>query len=102
VLIRPEQIRLVPPRPGIGAARVSAARYHGHDALVTVQPDEPHRNGDGGTQSGSPPAGADRPRNGVLHVRITGSDLPVPGDQVGLEVHGPVVAWPDAAPSGHH
>ena len=102
VLIRPEQIRLVPPRPGIGAARVSAARYHGHDALVTVQPDEPHRNGDGGPQPGSPPAGGDRPRNGVLHVRITGSDLPAPGDRVGLEVHGPVVAWPDTAHSGHH
>ena len=84
VLVRPEQIRLVPPRPGIGAARVSAARYHGHDALITVQPDEPHRNG-----------------NGVLHVRITGADLPVPGDRVGLEVHGPVVAWPAAAHSAH-
>jgi iron(III) transport system ATP-binding protein len=85
VLIRPEQIRLVPPRPGIGAARVSAARYHGHDALITVQPDN-----------------TVQPGNGALHVRITGADLPVPGDRVGLEVHGPVVAWPAAANSGRH
>ena len=104
VLIRPEQIRLVAPRPGIGAARVSAARYHGHDALVSVQPDEPdvpEEHGQNGTRNGSPPAGDHGPGNGVLHVRITGSDLPVPGDRVGLEVHGPVVAWPAAAHSGH-
>jgi iron(III) transport system ATP-binding protein len=105
VLIRPEQIRLVPPRPGIGAARVSAARYHGHDALITVQPDEldgPDGPGHNGISGGSPPAGDHGPGNGVLHVRITGADLPVPGDRVGLEVHGPVVAWPAAAHSGHH
>jgi iron(III) transport system ATP-binding protein len=86
VLIRPEQIRLVPPRPGIGAARVSAARYHGHDALVTVQPDEAEEPGPGGHCT--------RDGNGLLHVRIAGSDLPVPGERVGLEVHGAVVAWP--------
>ena len=111
VLIRPEQIRLVPPRPGIGAARVSAARYHGHDALITVLPEktvppdntvppgEPAAHGGNGTRNGSPPTGDHRPGNGVLHVRITGADLPVPGDRVGLEVHGPVVAWPAAVGS---
>ena len=89
VLIRPEQIRLIPPRPGASTALVSAARYHGHEALVTVRPEE---------QGGSGPgeAGPDA----VLHVRITGSDVPAPGDRVGLEVHSPVMAWSAVPHSG--
>ncbi|HLH59748.1 MAG TPA: ABC transporter ATP-binding protein [Streptosporangiaceae bacterium] len=79
VLVRPEQIRLLPPGPGTLAARVCAARYHGHDALVTVRPDAAARGDE------------------VLHIRIIGSDLPSPGERVGLEVHGPVVAWPAQA-----
>jgi iron(III) transport system ATP-binding protein len=99
VLIRPEQIRLVPPQPGASAARVSEAHYHGHDALIMVQPDEAAEpsGGDGAGTPGTAGPG----RNGVLHVRVTGSDLPAPGDRVGLEVHGPVVAWSADAPSGH-
>ena len=89
MLIRPEQIRLIPPRPGASTALVSAARYHGHDALVTVRPEEP-----GGSGPGE--AGPD----GVLHVRITGSDVPAPGDRVGLEVHSPVMAWSAVPHSG--
>jgi iron(III) transport system ATP-binding protein len=98
VLIRPEQIRLVPPRPGIRAARVSAARYHGHDALVTVQPGEPGEP----NEPGQPSTPGASPGNGLLHVRTAGSDLPVPGERVGLEVHGPVVAWPVTSQPGHH
>jgi iron(III) transport system ATP-binding protein len=77
VLIRPEQIRLLPPRSGASTAQVSAAHYHGHDALVTVRPDS------------AAPGGGE-----VLHIRIIGSELPSPGERVSLEVHGPVVAWP--------
>jgi iron(III) transport system ATP-binding protein len=91
VLIRPEQIRLVPSRPGASAALVSAAHYHGHDALITVRPESP---GDGN--------GRDTPADDVaLHVRITGAELPGPGERVSLEVQGSVVAWPAAAPSRH-
>jgi iron(III) transport system ATP-binding protein len=81
VLIRPEQIRLGPPHPGLYTARVTQARYHGHDALVTVRPEADGREGE-------PGAGDE------LHVRIIGAELPAPGDRVSLEVHGPVVAWP--------
>jgi iron(III) transport system ATP-binding protein len=87
VLIRPEQICLIPPRPGAGVALVTAARYHGHDALVTVRLEEPGASG----PDGFGPGGAEP--DGVLHVRITGSDVPAPGDRVGLDVHSPVVAW---------
>jgi iron(III) transport system ATP-binding protein len=92
VLIRPEQICLVPPRPGTSAARVSAARYHGHDALVTVRPESSNGGNGRDTTAGDV----------ALHVRITGAELPRPGERVSLEVQGPVMAWPAAVPSGHH
>jgi len=43
VLIRPEQIDIVPNEDGF-TARVTSYRYHGHDAVLCVQPeDEPGR-----------------------------------------------------------
>jgi iron(III) transport system ATP-binding protein len=71
VLIRPEQIRMTDPEEGQPAGLVTETRYHGHDALITV---------DAG------PAG-------TLRVRTIGTLPPDPGDKVGLVVDGPVVAW---------
>ncbi|HEY7432671.1 MAG TPA: ABC transporter ATP-binding protein [Streptosporangiaceae bacterium] len=74
VLIRPEQISLAPPVPGTAAALVTGCRYHGHDALLTLRP-------------------GDSPGPTPLHVRVSRPDPPQPGEQVGLHVHGDVVAW---------
>jgi iron(III) transport system ATP-binding protein len=81
VLIRPEQIDIVPNEDGL-AARVTSYRYHGHDAILGVQPEA------GG--GGSPP----------VVVRITGGpqlpvgpQLPI-GTAVTLRARGPVFAWP--------
>jgi len=74
VLIRPEQIALHP----VGTAdpvltgKVTEARYHGHDALIAVDV-----------------AGA-----GLLQVRALGAEQPAPGDEVAIEISGPVTAWP--------
>jgi hypothetical protein len=73
VLIRPEQIELEPSGDGM-PGRVTAFGYHGHDAVVHVQPE---RDADGRT----------------IVVRITGGPaLPV-GSRVNLRAHGPVFAW---------
>ena len=81
VLIRPEQIDIVPNEDGL-AAQVTSYRYHGHDAVLCVQPEA------GGV--GSPP----------VVVRITGGphrpagpQLPA-GTAVTLRARGPVFAWP--------
>jgi iron(III) transport system ATP-binding protein len=79
VLIRPEQIELAPavgpsaadPLPG----RVTSYGYHGHDAVLHVQPDR-------------------APDDRTLIVRIIGGPhLPV-GSPVTLYARGPVFAWP--------
>jgi iron(III) transport system ATP-binding protein len=73
VLIRPEQIELEPSGDGV-PGRVTAFGYHGHDAVVHVQPE---RDADGRT----------------IMVRITsGPALPV-GSPVSLRARGPVFAW---------
>ena len=98
VLIRPEQVELIPgdpdpdPDPGsdpgpaggtvpgsTGAGgltgRITGYGYHGHDAVVTVQPEQdPH----------GPP----------LTVRTLGGQALSPGSRVTLRAHGPVIAWP--------
>jgi len=87
VLVRPEQVILsgpalpgpVLPGPvlsspvlsGPVAGTVTAASYHGHDALITVDI------GDGGT----------------VRARTSGAVAPAPGDNVTLGVDGPVIAW---------
>jgi iron(III) transport system ATP-binding protein len=100
VLIRPEQVELIPciPDPvltggtdpgstgsgstGAGSTgadgltgRITGYGYHGHDAVVTVQPErDPH----------GPP----------LTVRMLGGQALSPGSRVTLRAHGPVIAWP--------
>jgi iron(III) transport system ATP-binding protein len=73
VLIRPEQIELAA-EDGV-AGRVTSYGYHGHDAVVRVQPDH-------------------APDDRTIVVRIVGGHhLPV-GAPVSLRAHGPVFAWP--------
>ncbi len=88
VLIRPEQVELV---PGTGAApglehtagagsggltgRITGYGYHGHDAVVTVQPEQDPQ---------APP----------LTVRTMGGAALSPGSRVTLRARGPVIAWP--------
>jgi iron(III) transport system ATP-binding protein len=74
VLIRPEQIEVEPSTDGL-AGRVTSFGYHGHDAVVTVQPEQ---DADGRT----------------ILVRMTGGPhLPI-GSPVTLRARGPVFAWP--------
>jgi len=79
VLIRPEQIELaaadaLPAGDGL-AGRVTSYDYHGHDAVLRVQPDH---------------AADDR----TIVVRVAGGrHLPV-GSPVTLRARGPVFAWP--------
>ena len=78
VLIRPEQVNIVPNEDGL-TARVTSYRYHGHDAVLCVQPEDEH---------GAQP----------IVVRITGGpprDWQGPaGSAVTLRARGPVFAWP--------
>ena len=74
VLIRPEQIALHPVHAA-GATltgKVMETRYHGHDALIVV----------------------DVAEAGHLQVRALGREQAAPGDEVAIEVSGPVTAWP--------
>lgn len=74
VLLRPEQIELVAPRPGLPVATVTEREYYGHDALVRARCSW----GDGA----------------LLTVRLSdAAALPSAGDQVGLLVRGSVVGW---------
>jgi iron(III) transport system ATP-binding protein len=77
VLVRPEQVRLQPAadasaKEAVGV--VSEVRYFGHGAQVRIE------------LPGSRP---------LLVARVSGSDLPVVGDKVYVEVHGPVRAFAD-------
>ena len=80
VLIRPEQIDLGPNEDGV-TARVTAYRYHGHDAVLHVQPE--------------PDAGAQ-----PVVVRIAGGPHRPVGSTVTLRAHGPVFAWPGGLARG--
>jgi iron(III) transport system ATP-binding protein len=82
VLIRPEQITLshigrgsgIPPHESEDAVtgKVTDIRYHGHDVLVTV----------------------DVAGSGPVQARVHGAEPPSSGDEVGLVVGDPVIAWP--------
>jgi iron(III) transport system ATP-binding protein len=81
VLIRPEQITLHGPSGGPRSeaeaavtGKVTDTRYHGHDALVTV----------------------DIPGAGPVRARTPGAAPLSPGDEVVLTIDGPVTAWPQA------
>jgi iron(III) transport system ATP-binding protein len=94
VLIRPEQVELLPGADeldGAVAARVTGYGYHGHDAVVTVTPDPVMG---AGAQAGQDPAAA------PLIVRTLGGDALPLGAAVMLRARGPVLAWPDPPPAG--
>jgi len=74
VLVRPEQIDLGPNEDGF-TARVTSYRYHGHDAVLSVQP---------GNDAEAQP----------IVVRITGGPHRPVGSAVTLRARGPVFAWP--------
>jgi iron(III) transport system ATP-binding protein len=79
VLIRPEQIELasadaLPSGDGL-AGRVTSYDYHGHDAVLRVQPDR---------------AADDR----TIVVRVAGGRHLAVGSPVTLRARGPVFAWP--------
>jgi iron(III) transport system ATP-binding protein len=74
VLIRPEQIDLEPGGDGV-PGRVTSYRYHGHDAVVHVQPTH---------DVGGPE---------IIARIIGGRHLPA-GSPVTLRIRGPVLAWP--------
>jgi iron(III) transport system ATP-binding protein len=86
VLIRPEQVEVQqasPGRPGTGgppclAGRVVAYGYHGHDAVIRVQPDR-------------------RPGAPDILVRTVGGQQLASGSPVLLRARGPVRVWPRAA-----
>ena len=74
VLIRPEQIDIVPNEDGL-TAQVTSYRYHGHDAVLYAQPED---------DAGAKP----------VVVRITGGPHRPVGSGVTLRARGPVFAWP--------
>ena len=83
VLIRPEQIDIVPNEDGL-TAQVTSYRYHGHNAVLHVRPEDE--------------AGADGSSPVVVRIiggshRPDGPQLSV-GTVVTLRARGPVFAWP--------
>ena len=82
VLLRPEQLRVHcrPDGPGL-RGRVQESRYHGHDTLVSIRPDEP---------CGTP----------VLVARTNGSHDLAPGAPVTVTSRGAVTVYPLRAPGG--
>jgi iron(III) transport system ATP-binding protein len=74
VLVRPEQIDLGPNEDGV-TAQVTSYRYHGHDAVLYLQP------------------GKDVEARPIV-VRITGGPHRPVGSAVTLRARGPVFAWP--------
>ena len=78
VLIRPEQLELQPSGadgPGCLSGTVLSYGYHGHDAVVRVQPEN---------DSGTP----------VIVVRTVGGIRLAPGSPVTVRARGPVITWP--------
>jgi iron(III) transport system ATP-binding protein len=74
VLLRPEQIKLVPVSPSGVSVRILDANFHGHDTVYSVVCDAL---GDGST----------------LSVRVLGNTKFDVGDVVQLEIQGPVNIW---------
>ena len=72
VMVRPEQVRLDP--AAALRVRVSQVTYYGHDASIRLE-----------LQASDLPA---------LSARVHGHAAPRPGEETGLLVEGPVIAWP--------
>jgi iron(III) transport system ATP-binding protein len=85
VLVRPEQIEIVERSGSHGlAGRIVSLGYHGHDAVVHVEPALP---GAGQPGSGHPGPGA------IIVRTLGGCGRPI-GSAVTLRARGPVPAWP--------
>jgi iron(III) transport system ATP-binding protein len=83
VLVRPEQIELCPEPEGDVRGRVVSYGYHGHDAVVRVEPEVPPE----GAEDGKP-----------ILVRVLGGQRQLPpGAPVTLLAKGPVIAWGKSA-----
>ena len=80
VMMRPEALLLVPPAPDRLSARVVGLNYFGHDATVRLQLD------------GQPGV--------TLLARAPATRLPDVGQLVGVQVDGPVRAYPPAVIQG--
>ena len=72
VLLRPEQLRLVPPAAGAPAARVRRVDFYGHDSRVWL----------------------DLAGGGSVSARLEGADVPSAGDEVAIAVRGPARVFP--------
>jgi iron(III) transport system ATP-binding protein len=102
VLVRPEQIE-IGERNGRGglAGRIVSLGYHGHDAVVHVDPEQQPGTGQPSTgQPGTGQPGTGQPGTGAIIVRtLGGCGLPT-GSPVTLRARGPVPAWPRQARTG--
>ncbi len=75
IMVRPEQIRLLPPgTAGCAQGQVLGVTFYGHDAVVEIAL-----------------AGA---VGAAISARLFSGDLPQPGEEVGVAVKGAVVAYP--------
>src|SRR4051794_20698595 len=78
VLLRPEQLRLVPPSGTLPHARVRSIDFYGHDARVWLE-----------LSAGT-----------IVSARLEGMELPVEGQDVSIAVVGPALSFPAGAPLG--
>ena len=92
VLVRPEQIEIGERNGSHGlAGRIVSLGYHGHDAVVHVDPEQ---------QPGTGQPAAGQPGTGAIIVRtLGGCGLPT-GSAVTLRARGPVPAWPRQTAAG--
>ena len=102
VLVRPEQIE-IGERNGRGglAGRIVAYGYHGHDAVVHVEPElQPGTVQATTGQAGTGHSSTGQAGTGAIIVRTLGAcGLPT-GSAVTLRARGPVPAWPRQAATG--
>ena len=94
LLVRPEDLEILPPEAGVGARAVVRRRqFFGHDAIDEVTLAEPDRSLETGTCAAAQaevdsaaPAGARERGVEVLHVRYLAGSHAVEGDQVRLRL----------------
>ncbi len=72
VLLRPEQLRLVPPAGNLPVARVRRVDFYGHDSRVWL----------------------DLADGGSVSARLDGADVPSAGDEVSIAVRGAARVFP--------
>ena len=80
VMVRPEQIRLLPPdATGLARGQVLGVTFYGHDAVVDIAL---------AAEAGT-----------TISARLFSLDLPEPGTTVAIKIEGPVVAYPSSQSS---